>query len=181
MGEAAVKIGKAIGYRNAGTVEFILGPDRSFYFLEVNTRLQVEHPVTESITGLDLVEQQIRIAEGHPLPFTQADVRLEGAAIEVRIYAEDPASGFLPQSGRLVDWHLPELEGVRVDGGVVSGDEVSIHYDPMLAKIIASGVDRRAAIRRMRGALRKLSAQGIATNRDLLLKILDHEAFIEGR
>jgi acetyl-CoA carboxylase biotin carboxylase subunit len=181
MGAAAVKIGEAIGYQNAGTVEFILGPDRSFYFLEVNTRLQVEHPVTECITGLDLVEQQIRIAEGRPIPFTQDEVRLEGAAIEVRIYAEDPAAGFLPQSGKLVDWHLPELEGVRVDGGVVSGDEVSIHYDPMLAKIIAEGVDRRSAIRRMRNALRHLSAQGIATNRDLLLKILDHEAFLEGR
>jgi acetyl-CoA carboxylase biotin carboxylase subunit len=181
MGAAAVKIGKAIGYQNAGTVEFILGPDRSFYFLEVNTRLQVEHPVTECVTGLDLVEQQIRIAEGHPIAFSQDEVRLEGAAVEVRIYAEDPAAGFLPQSGKLVDWHLPELEGVRVDGGAVSGDEISIHYDPMLAKIIASGVDRRAAIRRMRGALRKLSAQGIATNRDLLLKILDHEAFVEGR
>jgi 3-methylcrotonyl-CoA carboxylase alpha subunit len=181
MGEAAVQIGKAIGYQNAGTVEFILGPDRSFYFLEVNTRLQVEHPVTEFITGLDLVEQQIRIAEGHRLPFTQAEVGLHGAAIEVRIYAEDPAAGFLPQSGKLLDWHLPELEGVRVDGGVVSGDEISIHYDPMLAKIIASGVDRPAAIRRMRSALRKLSAQGIATNRELLLRILDHDAFLEGR
>jgi len=181
MGEAAVKIGKAIGYRNAGTVEFILGPDRSFYFLEVNTRLQVEHPVTECITGLDLVELQIRIAEGHALPFSQADVRLDGAAIEVRIYAEDPAAGFLPQSGKLVDWHLPELEGVRVDGGVQSGDEVSIHYDPMLAKIIAHGGDRLEAVRRMRNALRRLSAQGIATNRDLLLEILDHEAFLAGR
>src|SRR5690606_26789344 len=113
MGAAAVKIGKAIGYRNAGTVEFILGPDRRFYFLEVNTRLQVEHPVTECITGLDLVTLQIRSAEWHALPFSQADVRLDGAAIEVRIYAEDPAAGFLPQSGKLVDWHLPELEGVR--------------------------------------------------------------------
>jgi len=180
MGQAAVKVGQAIGYRNAGTVEFILAPDGAFYFLEVNTRLQVEHPVTESVTGLDLVRLQIRVAEGHPLGIEQNEVRLDGAALEARIYAEDPDAGFLPQSGRIADWHLPELPGVRVDGGVETGSEVSIHYDPMLAKIIATGVDRDEALRRLRRALRGLSVQGVTTNRALLLRILDHEAYRAG-
>jgi 3-methylcrotonyl-CoA carboxylase alpha subunit len=180
MGEAAVKAAKAIGYQNAGTVEFILAPDRSFYFLEVNTRLQVEHPVTELVTGLDLVELQIRVAEGRALGFEQADVRLEGAAIEARLYAEDPEKGFLPQTGRLADFHLPALEGVRVDGGVEAGSEVSIHYDPMLAKIIAWGEDRPTAIRRLRRALGELSAPGVTTNRAFLMRILGHAAFRAG-
>lgn len=180
MGEAAVRCGKAIGYRSAGTVEFILAPDRSFYFLEVNTRLQVEHPVTECLTGLDLVEEQIRVAQGEPLRTAQEGVRFEGAAIEVRLYAEDPAAGFLPQSGPVVDWHLPKCEGLRVDSGVETGSEVSIHYDPMLAKIITSGEHRDIALQRMRRALRSLSVQGLATNRDFLLRVLDHPAFIAG-
>jgi acetyl/propionyl-CoA carboxylase alpha subunit len=142
MGEAAVLCGKAINYQNAGTVEFILAPDRSFYFLEVNTRLQVEHPVTECVTGLDLVEEQILIAQGEALRMSQEGVRFEGAAIEVRLYAEDPAAGFLPQSGKVVDWDLPPAEGLRVDSGVEAGSEVGIHYDPMLAKIITSGENR---------------------------------------
>ena len=180
MGEAAVSCGKAIGYQNAGTVEFILAPDRSFYFLEVNTRLQVEHPITECVTGLDLVEEQILIAQGEPLRLSQAQVRVEGAALEVRLYAEDPAAGFLPQSGRMVDWHLPPADGLRVDSGVETGSEVSIHYDPMLAKIITSGDNRTLALQRMRRALRSLSAQGVVTNRDFLLRVLDHPEFIAG-
>lgn len=180
MGEAAVLCGHAIGYQNAGTVEFILAPDRSFYFLEVNTRLQVEHPITECVTGLDLVEEQILVARGEPLRMTQDEVRFEGAAVEVRLYAEDPTSGFLPQSGLVVDWHLPEAEGLRVDSGVESGSEVSIYYDPMLAKIITSADDRPTAMQRMRSALRSLSAQGVVTNREFLLQVLDHPEFIAG-
>ena len=178
MGEAAVLCGKAIGYQNAGTVEFILAPDRSFYFLEVNTRLQVEHPITECLTGLDLVEEQIRVAQGEELRTTQEAVRFEGAAVEVRLYAEDPSAGFLPQSGKVVDWDLPPVEGLRVDSGVETGSEVGIHYDPMLAKIITSGETRDIALQRMRRALRSLSVQGLKTNREFLLRVLDHPAFV---
>jgi len=180
MGEAAVSCGRAIGYQNAGTVEFILAPDRSFYFLEVNTRLQVEHPITECVTGLDLVEEQILIAQGEPLRLSQASVPFEGAALEVRLYAEDPSAGFLPQSGTVVDWHLPPAEGLRVDSGVEAGSEVGIHYDPMLAKIITSGETRSLALQRMRRALRSLSVQGVTTNRELLIRVLDHRAFVAG-
>lgn len=180
MGQAAVTCGNAIGYQNAGTVEFILAPDRSFYFLEVNTRLQVEHPVTECVTGLDLVEEQILVAQGEALRLTQDAVRLDGAAIEVRLYAEDPAAGFLPQSGKVVDWNLPAAEGLRVDSGVEAGSEVSIYYDPMLAKIITSAETRALALQRMRSALRNLSVQGVTTNREFLLRVLDHPAFISG-
>ncbi len=180
MGEAAVKVGQAIGYHSAGTVEFILAPDGSFYFLEVNTRLQVEHPVTEGVTGLDLVRMQLSIAEGRPLELAQEDVPFRGAALEARIYAEDPQAGFLPQSGHVTDWHLPDLPGVRVDAGVEAGSEIGIHYDPMLAKIITTGTDRSDALRRMRHALRSLSVQGITTNRAFLLRVLDHEAYRAG-
>src|SRR5215510_13044752 len=136
MGETAANIGRAIGYTNAGTVEFILAASGAFYFIEVNTRLQVEHPVTEMITGLDLVRLQIEIAEGRPLPFTQADLKTEGHAIEARLYAEDPANDFLPSTGQILDLRLPVIEGVRIDSGIESGMEVGIHYDPMLAKLI---------------------------------------------
>ena len=180
MGDAAVACGKAIGYQNAGTVEFILAPDRSFYFLEVNTRLQVEHPITECVTGLDLVEEQILIAQGEPLRLSQDEVPLEGAALEVRLYAEDARTGFLPQSGRVADWHLPPADGLRVDSGVEPGSEVGIHYDPMLAKIITSGASRALALQRMRRALRSLSVQGVITNRDFLLQVLDHPEYVAG-
>jgi acetyl-CoA carboxylase biotin carboxylase subunit len=181
MGEAAVKVGKAIGYRNAGTVEFILSPNGKFYFLEVNTRLQVEHPVTECVTGLDLVREQIRVAQGEPLPFTQDELTMQGAAVECRIYAEDPANGFLPQSGPIVDWHLPPMDGLREDGGVETGSHVGIHYDPMLAKIITYDRDRTGALRRMIRALETLSVQGITTNQGFLLKVLRHPEFVAGR
>src|SRR5215510_9599751 len=180
MGAAAVNIGRAIGYANAGTVEFILGPSGEFYFIEVNTRLQVEHPVTEMITGLDLVRLQIEIAEGRPLPFGQGDLKAEGHAIEARLYAEDPANDFLPTTGKILDLQLPELEGLRIDSGIESGMEVGIHYDPMLAKLVARGEDRDAAIRKLVYALRQMSIQGLRTNRDFLIRLLDHPNFRRG-
>src|SRR5262249_20172840 len=184
MGDTAVNIGRAIGYTNAGTVEFILStsgaPSGEFYFIEVNTRLQVEHPVTEVITGLDLVRLQIEIAEGRPLPFTQADLKTEGHAIEARLYAEYPANDFLPSTGRILDLRLPISEGVRIDAGVESGTEVGIHYDPMLAKLIAHGETRNAAIRKLVYALRQSSIQGLQTNRDFLIRLLDHQGFRQG-
>ncbi len=181
MGEAAVAIGRAIGYTNAGTVEFIVDPAGRFYFLEVNTRLQVEHPITECVTGLDLVREQIRVARGEALGYGQADLSLRGAAVECRLYAEDPAQEFLPQSGRIVDFHVPEgLSWLRVDSGVETGSGVSIHYDPMIAKVITHGVDRREATERMRYALARLSVHGVATNREFLLDLLAHEAYEMG-
>ena len=139
MGEEAVALARAVGYHSAGTVEFIVDRDRNFYFLEMNTRLQVEHPVTELVTGLDLVELMIRVAAGEPLPFGQEDVRLDGWAVEARVYAEDPRRGFLPSTGRLVRYQEPVGEGIRVDSGVAEGGEVSIFYDPMIAKLCAQG------------------------------------------
>ncbi len=180
MGQAAMDVARAVDYENAGTVEFLLGADGSFYFLEVNTRLQVEHPITECITGLDLVREQIRVARGERLTMTQADLTITGAAIECRIYAEDPDNDFLPTSGRIVEWHLPPMPGLRVDTGVVSGDEVSIHYDPMLAKIITHAPSRDEAICKMLGALRALSIQGVVTNRAFLMRVLAHPAFASG-
>jgi acetyl-CoA carboxylase biotin carboxylase subunit len=182
MGAAAVAIGKAIGYSNAGTVEFIVGPGGEFYFLEVNTRLQVEHPITECITGLDLVEEQIRIAMGEPLGYAQGDLAMRGAALECRIYAEDPRHGFLPQSGRLFDWHVPEgLPWLRVDGGVERGSDISIHYDPMIAKVITHGRTRDEATRRMIYALENLSVHGVETNREFLIATLRHPEYAAGR
>jgi acetyl/propionyl-CoA carboxylase alpha subunit len=182
MGEAAVKLGRAIGYSNAGTVEMILAPDGQFYFLEVNTRLQVEHPVTEAVSDLDLVELQIRVARGEPLPLDQEmiDTLMSGWAIECRIYAEDPRQGFLPQSGKVLEWAPPSAEWLRIDTGVESGSEVSIYYDPMIAKVIAWGVDRGQAVDRLRWALERLSVQGLRTNRELLIHLLDHPAFWVG-
>jgi acetyl-CoA carboxylase biotin carboxylase subunit len=178
MGAAAVAVGKAVGYENAGTVEFIVAPDGQFYFLEVNTRLQVEHPVTECITGLDLVREQIRVASGARLAL--GPLRVQGAAMECRLYAEDPANQFLPASGHLSDWHLPALEGVRVDSGVEAGQDVSVHYDPMLAKIICHAPTRGEVIALLTRFLREMSVQGVSTNRALLLRILSHPAFRAG-
>ena len=182
MGEAALRIARAIGYTNAGTVEMILAPDGKFYFLEVNTRLQVEHPVTEAVSDLDLVELQIRVARGEPLPLDQemVDTLMSGWALECRIYAEDPAQGFLPQSGTILEWEPPSAPWLRIDSGVESGSEVSIHYDPMLAKVIAWGNDRSQAIDRMRWALSRLFVAGPRTNRDFLVKLLAHPAFRAG-
>ncbi len=180
MGEAAVKLGEAIGYEGAGTVEFILDPDKNFYFLEVNTRLQVEHPVTEEITGVDLVAQQIAVAEGRPLGPELDALSIRGAAIEARLYAEDADGGFLPQSGPVHDWSVVEGPGIRVDTGVEPGSEVSIHYDPMIAKITAWGDDRDTAIRRLSRALRTMQVNGLVTNRAFLLRVLAHPAFVAG-
>ncbi|MGH9838986.1 MAG: acetyl/propionyl/methylcrotonyl-CoA carboxylase subunit alpha [Blastocatellia bacterium] len=179
--EAAVKVGRAINYTNAGTVEFILSPSGEFYFIEVNTRLQVEHPVTEMITRLDLVQLQIEIAEGKPLPFTQSDVRTRGHAIEARLYAEDPRNDFLPSAGTILDWRMPaRVAGIRVDAGVEAGMEIGIHYDPMLAKLIAHAEDRDTAIRKLAYALKRSSIQGVKTNREFLLRLLEHPDFQAG-
>jgi len=180
MGAAAVAAGKAIGYTGAGTVEFILDRDGQFYFLEVNTRLQVEHPVTEAITGLDLVELQVRVAQGEPLPFAEQDLRIQGHAIEARLYAEDPAADFLPAAGRIALWQPAVVPGVRYDSGIEAGSEVSVHYDPLLAKIVAHGATRDEACRRLTTALRRLGVAGVTTNRDLLLAVLTHPAFGAG-
>ncbi|MFN0087825.1 MAG: biotin carboxylase N-terminal domain-containing protein [Blastocatellia bacterium] len=181
MGEAAVRVGRAIGYSNAGTVEFILSPSGEFYFIEVNTRLQVEHPVTEMITGLDLVKLQIEVAEGRPLPFTQGERRAKGHAIEARLYAEDPENDFLPSTGKILDLRFPEAgDGLRVDVGVDAGAEVGIFYDPMLAKLIAHGADRDTAIRKLILALRRSALFGLRTNREFLIRLLDHPVFRAG-
>jgi len=180
MGAAAVAAAKAIGYVGAGTVEFLLSQDGAFYFLEMNTRLQVEHPVTEAITGLDLVAMQIRIAAGEPLPLAQADLALNGHAIEVRLYAEAPHQGFLPQSGILSVWQPPQGAGIRVDHGLAPGQEITPFYDPMIAKIIAHGANREEARRRLIRALETTVALGIETNRGFLLELLRHEHFADG-
>jgi propionyl-CoA carboxylase alpha chain len=180
LGAAAVAAGEAIGYQGAGTVEFIVDQSGDFHFLEVNTRLQVEHPVTEAVTGLDLVRLQVEIAEGSPLPQALEEVAIHGHAIEARLYAEDPANDFLPQTGRVALWEPPRLPGVRCDGGIEVGTEVGPHYDPMLAKIIAHGTTRDDAIRRLVRALRDLGVGGIATNREFLIAVLAHPAFAAG-
>jgi 3-methylcrotonyl-CoA carboxylase alpha subunit len=179
MGEAALRMAKALHYDNAGTVEFIYA-DGDFYFLEVNTRLQVEHPVTEAVTGLDLVEMQIRSAEGHRITLSQSDISHMGYALECRIYAEDPSNGFLPASGTLKEWIPFENEGLRYDSGVVSGSEISIYYDPMISKVIAHGTDRATALRKMEMALRKTVCSGITTNQWFLIQLLQDERFRAG-
>jgi propionyl-CoA carboxylase alpha chain len=181
MGEQAVKLSKAVKYVSAGTVEFIMDVDQNFYFLEMNTRLQVEHPVTEYITGLDLVELMIRIAAGEKLPFSQADVKLNGWAMEARIYAEDPVRGFLPSAGRLVRYGAPaESATVRVDTGVYEGGEIPIYYDPMIAKLVTSGPDRKSAIANMRRALDQFYIKGVSNNIGFLAAVMAHPRFIAG-
>jgi acetyl/propionyl-CoA carboxylase alpha subunit len=184
MGEAAVAAARAAGYRNAGTVEFLLegeGDNARFYFLEMNTRLQVEHPVTEWVTGVDLVQAQLRIASGEPLSFSQTEISQRGHAIECRVYAEDPAQGFLPQAGSLVFYQEPRGPGVRVDSGVTRGLEVSVHYDPLIAKLIVWAENRDAARRRAIAALREYAILGIRTNISFLIALLEHRAFIDGQ
>lgn len=180
MGAAAVAAAQAVGYVNAGTVEFIVTGKGDFYFLEMNTRLQVEHPVTEMVTGLDVVKLQFQVAAGESLPFNQANVSQRGHAIECRLYAEDPANNFLPAVGTLLQFTPAEGPGIRVDAGVQSGDMIGIHYDPMIAKIIVHDVDRPAAIRRMQYALMQTVVLGITTNRSFLMALLAHPAFALG-
>jgi propionyl-CoA carboxylase alpha chain len=181
MGAQAVRLAQAVDYHSAGTVEFIAGADRSFYFLEMNTRLQVEHPVTEYVTGLDLVEQMIRVAAGEPLGFTQDEVRMDGWAVETRVYAEDPYRGFLPSTGRLVRYRPPIASpAVRVDDGVVEGSDISIFYDPMIAKLITAGPTRHAAIDAQIAALDRFEIEGIGHNVDFLSAVMQHPRFRRG-
>ncbi|HAW92159.1 TPA: 3-methylcrotonyl-CoA carboxylase [Candidatus Azambacteria bacterium] len=180
MGEQAVALAKAVNYESAGTVEFIVDKDKNFYFLEMNTRLQVEHPVTELITGQDLVAWQLRVAEGRPLPLTQDQISLTGHAIEVRLYAEDPADNFMPQTGMLERYALAAVDGVRYDSGVQQGDTVSPFYDPMLAKVIAYGENRADAQRRLLRALEDSQIFGVTTNRHFLSRVVAHPVFTAG-
>ncbi len=179
--ETAVRAAAAVGYVGAGTVEMLLDPPTGeFFFLEMNTRLQVEHPVTEWVSGIDLVAQQIRIAEGAALPFTQKEIQMRGHSIEVRLYAEDPAQGFLPQTGEVLLFEAPGGPGVRVDSGINTGAEVSLHYDPMIAKLSTWAADRDEARRRMLEALRETVLLGVGSNLSYLHDILDHPAFAAG-
>jgi acetyl-CoA/propionyl-CoA carboxylase biotin carboxyl carrier protein len=182
MGEAAVEAARSCGYRGAGTVEFIVPGDdpSSYYFMEMNTRLQVEHPVTELITGLDLVEWQLRVAAGERLPYGQEDVRLTGHAIEARVCAEDPARGFLPSGGTVLRLHEPQGDGVRTDSGLSEGTEVGSLYDPMLSKVIAYGPDRATALRKLRAALAETVTLGVQTNAGFLRRLLTHPAVVAG-
>ena len=180
MGEAAVNAAKACNYVGAGTVEFLLAPEGDFFFLEMNTRLQVEHPVTELVTGLDLVAWQIKVARGEPLPLTQEQVRLTGHAMEVRLYAEDPAQNYMPQTGPVLRWQPASGDGVRIDHGLVEGYEVGSHYDPMLAKIIAVGDSREDARRRLIRAVEDTVLMGVRDNRPFLAAILRHPVFACG-
>jgi acetyl-CoA/propionyl-CoA carboxylase biotin carboxyl carrier protein len=182
MGEAAVQAARSCGYRGAGTVEFIVpGTDpSSYYFMEMNTRLQVEHPVTELVTGLDLVEWQLRVAAGEPLAFAQDDITLTGHAVEARLCAEDPARGFLPSGGTVLRLREPEGDGIRTDSGLSEGTEVGSLYDPMLSKVIAYGPDRASALRKLRAALAQTVTLGVQTNAGFLRRLLAHPAVVSG-
>jgi 3-methylcrotonyl-CoA carboxylase alpha subunit len=180
MGAAAVTAARAVGYQGAGTVEFIVG-DGEFYFMEMNTRLQVEHPVTELITGLDLVEWQLRVAAGEPLPLSQRDVQVTGHALEARIYAEDPEREFLPSTGTIAHLRWPEIDrSIRIDAGIRQGDAVTVHYDPLLAKLIVHGPDRETAVHRLEHALRHCEIVGVTTNLPLLRSVSAHPRFASG-
>ena len=182
MGECAVQVAKAVDYVGAGTVEFLVSDlDKSFYFLEMNTRLQVEHPVTELVTGFDLVREQINVAFGEKLSFTQEDVSWNGHAIECRVYAEDPENNFLPSPGKITRLRLPQGSGVRDDGGVYEGAEVSIYYDPMISKLAVYGRNRNEAIDRMRRALQEYEVGGIKTTIPFFREIMADEEFIAGK
>lgn len=177
----AIQAAKACGYYNAGTIEFLMDDRKNFYFLEMNTRLQVEHPVTELISGLDLVKEQIKIAAGEKLSFSQKDLKINGHSIECRVYAEDPDNNFLPSTGKITFHRLPTGPGVRVDEGIEAGSEVSMFYDPMLSKVIVHGSDREAAIQRMKMALASYSITGVQTNLSVLLWLLNNDSFLSGK
>jgi acetyl-CoA carboxylase biotin carboxylase subunit len=178
MGEAAIRVAKACDYVGAGTVEFLVDNQRNFYFLEMNTRLQVEHPVTELITGLDLVELQIRVARGETLPFKQEDLKIHGHALELRVYAEDPMNNFLPSVGNLTRYRIPAGPGIRVDGGYEEGMDVPIYYDPMLAKLAVHGATRAEAIQRMKEAIEAYEVDGVSTTLPFGRFVMDHPAFV---
>jgi len=178
---AALRAARAVGYASAGTVEFLLAPDGAFYFLEMNTRIQVEHPVTEAVTGVDLVQAMIRVAAGEELGFAQQDLVLSGHAVEARIYAEDPARGFLPSPGRLGVFRPPEGEGLRVDAGVEAGSEVSVHYDALLAKLVAVGATRDEALARLDAGLRAFGVAGVRTSIPFQRWLLRQPDFRAGR
>lgn len=181
MAQAAILVAAAVNYTNAGTVEFIVDPlTQKFYFLEMNTRLQVEHPVTEMVTGIDLVQWQIRIAAGEKLPFKQSELKQSRHAIEARIYAEDPVNNFFPSTGKLHHFILAEGANIRVDSGVESGSEVGVHYDPLLAKVIAFADDRQTAINQLKESLADSVVLGLKSNREFLVNVLDHKTFTEG-
>lgn len=180
MGEAAVKVAKSCDYVGAGTVEFLLDENKNFYFLEMNTRLQVEHPVTELITGIDLVEMQIRVARGEVLPIKQEDLKIKGHALELRVYAEDPLNDFLPSVGNLSTYILPEGEGIRVDNGFEQGMDVPIYYDPMLSKLITYGKDRNEAIELMLKAIQDYKVEGVSTTLPFGTFVFKHDAFVSG-
>jgi len=180
MGDTAVRAARAAGYVNAGTCEFLLDQEGRFYFLEMNTRLQVEHPVTELVTGIDLVQWQLRVAAGERLPFAQEDIAPRGWAMECRITSEDPGNGFLPSTGRIQYLHVPGGPGVRWDGGIETGSEVGLHYDPMLAKLIVWAPDRAKAVERMHRALLELTVHGVETSRDFHLRVMEDDEFRRG-
>lgn len=181
MGEAAVNVAKAVGYTNAGTVEFLLDDQGGFYFLEMNTRLQVEHPVTEQVTGLDLVHLQLRVAAGEPLPFSQEQVRMRGHSIEARITAQNADDDFAPSTGMITTWNPPGGRNVRLDTHVYAGFTISPYYDPMIAKLVVTGETREAAVHKLRAALHEFHVTGIDTNIGFLRKIVAHPDFIAGR
>jgi len=180
MGEAAVMVAKACKYTSTGTVEFLMDEKLNFYFLEMNTRLQVEHPVTEMITGIDLVEEQIKIATGKKLSFTQDDLTVDGHAIELRVYAEDPLNNFLPCTGTLSTYIKPGGTGVRVDDGYEEGMSIPIYYDPMIAKLIVHGKDRPAAIQKMKTAIKDFKIEGVSTTLPFGTFVFEHDAFLSG-
>ena len=182
MGQAAVAAAKAVNYYNAGTIEFIFDPQTSsYYFLKMNTRLQVEHPITELVAGIDLVQWQIRIAAGEKFPFTQSDFHQHGHAIECRVYAEDPANGFLPSTGKLLQFIEPKGPNIRVDSGFTTDSEVTHFYDPLLAKLIVHAENRETAIQRMQIALSDFVVHGVVTNIDFMQAVLAHDDFIQGK
>lgn len=181
MGEAAVLVARSCNYVSTGTVEFLMDDKMNFYFLEMNTRLQVEHPVTEMITGLDLVEEQIKIARGEKLSFTQDQIAINGHAVELRVYAEDPLNNFLPSSGTLTTYRKPAGEGVRVDDGFEEGMPVPVYYDPMIAKLVAYGKDRTEAIQKMKAAIKDFKIEGVATTLPFGTFVFEHGAFLDGK
>jgi len=181
MGDAAVKATRAVGYVGAGTVEFLMDASGDWYFLEMNTRIQVEHPVTEAVTGVDLVQLQIRMAAGEKLEFAQEDVALTGHAIEVRIYAEDPDKNFIPSPGPIVGWRAPEGDGVRLDSGFEGGQTVTTHYDPMIAKLIVHADDRDAAVEKLAAALEDYTIAGIKTGLPFLRRVCENEVYRKGQ